>query len=173
MRGFDLRAFGVGENNQVLKRRLSDSSFDPLAHRAIGDFLSSHPQVRLVFKHYPLTEIHPWAMNAAIASQCTYHQNPAAFWKIHDAIFDAQNEINPSTVRDRVTDLAAKLGLNMEAFQTCMSNPETTHEVEQSIGEGRALNVTGTPTMFVNGRRLVGADQNHLDQFVLFEKSAN
>ena len=137
--------------------------------RILRDFLPSHPEIRLVFKHFPLTEIHPWAMTAAIASQCTYQQNPASFWKIHDAIFDAQDVINPSNVWDKMTDLAAKLGLNMDAFQACMSNPETTHQVEQSIREGRALNITGTPTTFVNGRRLVGADQSLLEQFIQFQ----
>ena len=138
--------------------------------RILRDYLPSHPEIRLVFKHFPLTEIHPWAMTAAIASQCTYEQNPAAFWKIHDAIFDAQDTINPSNVKQTMEDLATKQGLNLDAFKSCMSNPATAQQVEQTKGEGKSLNITGTPTTFVNARRIMGADQPLLDHFIKFEK---
>jgi protein-disulfide isomerase len=138
--------------------------------RILRDFMPSHPDVRLVFKHFPLTEIHPWAMTAAIASQCAFQQDPAAFWKIHDAIFDAQDVISPSNVWDKMQDLAGKIGVNMDSFRTCTANPETAHEVEQSMEEGRTVTITGTPTTFVNGRRLVGPDKSLIDQFTQFEK---
>src|SRR5215472_8315160 len=54
----------------------------------------------LVFKHYPLTEIHPWAMTAAEASQCVYQQGPTAFWNFHDAVYDAQDTITPENAWD-------------------------------------------------------------------------
>lgn len=141
--------------------------------RILRDFLPNHPEVRLVFKHFPLTEIHPWAMTAAIASQCTFEQAPSAFWKIHDQIFDAQDGINLANVSDKMTDFAAKLGLNKDTFQSCISNPETTHQVEETMREGRALNLTATPTTFVNGRRVVGADESLLEQFVQIETPRN
>ena len=139
--------------------------------RILRDLLGSHPEIRLVYKHYPLTDIHPWAMTAAISSQCTYQQNPAAFWKIHDAIFDAQDVISPSNVWDKMIDLGTQLGLNMDTHRACMADPATTHLVEQTIGEGHALNITATPTIFVNGRRIVGADQPLLEQFIQYEES--
>jgi protein-disulfide isomerase len=138
--------------------------------RILRDFMTSHPEVRLVYKNFPLTELHPWAMTAAIASQCTYQQDPAKFWKIHDAIFDAQDVISPSNVRDKMIDLAAQQGLNIETFRACMANPEATHQVEQTMEEGRAVNITGTPTTFVNGRRLIGPDKSLLEQFTRFER---
>lgn len=139
--------------------------------RILRDYMPSHPEIRLVFKHFPLTDIHPWAMTAAIASQCTYEQNPAAFWKMHDAIFDAQDAISTTNVKERMEDLANKQALNLDAFKTCMSNPETAQHVEQTKGEGRSLNITGTPTTFVNGRRVIGADELQLNQLVMFEES--
>lgn len=54
--------------------------------RLLHEILPNHPEVRLVYKHFPLTEIHPWAMTAAIASQCTYQQDPKSFWKIVPAL---------------------------------------------------------------------------------------
>lgn len=136
----------------------------------LRQFLPQHPDVRLVFKHYPLTNIHPWAMTAAIASQCAYQQNPAAFWKIHDAIFDAQDVISPSNVWDKMKDLASEQGLDAAAFNTCMSNPETENQVKETMEEGHALAITATPTTFLNARRIVGPDQTMLEQSYIFEK---
>jgi protein-disulfide isomerase len=132
-------------------------------------YLPEHPEIRLVFKHYPLTNIHPWAMTAAIATQCAYHQSPSAFWKMHDAIFDAQDVISPSNVWDKMKDLANQESLDATAFSACMSNPETETEVKQTLEEGQALTITATPTTFVNARRVVGPDPATLDQASTFE----
>ena len=137
--------------------------------RILRNFLADHPEIKLVFKNFPLTEIHPWAMTAAIAGQCTFDQDPAKFWKIHDAIFDAQDVISPSNVWDKMTDLATQLGLNLDDFRACMASPEATNQVQKTMDEGRALDITGTPTTFVNGRRIVGPDESTLDQFTEFE----
>ena len=139
----------------------------------LRELLPRHPEVRLVFKHYPLTEIHPWAMTAAIASQCAFQQDPAAFWKIHDAIFDAQDVISPSNVWDKMLDLATQLGLNAEAYRTCMTNPETASQIRATIEEGHTLTITATPTIFVNARRIVGPDKYLIEQYIAFSQSAN
>jgi protein-disulfide isomerase len=136
----------------------------------LREFLPAHPEVRLVFKHYPLTDIHPWAMTAAIASQCAYQQSPDAFWKIHDAIFDAQEVISPSNVWDKMQELASQQGLNLEAYKSCIINPETAAQVKSSIEEGHAVKVTATPTTFVNSRRVVGPDKPLLNQYTTFAK---
>ena len=134
----------------------------------LRDLLPRHPEVRLVFKHYPLTDIHPWAMTAAIASQCAFRQSPAAFWKIHDAIFDDQDGINPSNVWDKMQDLAKQIGLNPESYRACMSNPESANQVNASIKEGHALSIAATPTTFVNTRRIIGPDKSLLEQYITF-----
>jgi len=139
----------------------------------LRDLTASNPDIRLVYKNFPLTSLHPWAMTAAIAAQCTYQQNPDAFWKIHNAIFDAQDLITPSNAWDKLNDLATQLGLNMEAFRTCMADPATTKQVEENVAEGHALNVTATPTTFVNGRRIVGPDQPVIEQYLKFYKILN
>jgi protein-disulfide isomerase len=137
----------------------------------LRELLPRHPEVRLVFKHYPLTDIHPWAMTAALASQCAYQQNPSTFWKIHDAIFDAQEVISPSNVWDKMLDLATQQGLNAEVYRACMANPETASQVKETIDEGHALTITATPTTFVNGRRVVGPDKSTLEQYIGFSPS--
>ena len=129
----------------------------------LRELLPRHPEVRLVFKHYPLTEIHPWAMTAAIASQCAFHQSPAAFWKIHDAIFDAQEVITPTNAWDKLLDLATQIGLDSTPYKACMASPDTTNEVKTSIEEGHALTITATPTTFINARRVVGPDKSAIE----------
>ncbi len=137
--------------------------------RVLRDYLPQHPEVRLVFKHFPLTQIHPWAMTAATATQCAFQQNAAAFWKMHDAIFDAQDLINPSNVWDKMLDLASQEGLNLDQFKACTSSPDTANQIKQSIEDGHSLNITATPTTFVNGRRVVGPNPNLLRQYVDFQ----
>jgi protein-disulfide isomerase len=134
----------------------------------LRELLPRHPEVRLVFKHYPLTDIHPWAMTAAIASQCAFQQDPAAFWKMHDAIFDAQDVISASNVWDKMLDLANQQGLNAETYQSCLTNPETATQVKATIEEGHALTISATPTTFVNGRRVVGPDKSMIEQYITF-----
>lgn len=136
----------------------------------LRELLPQHPEIRLVFKHFPLTNIHPWAMTAAIASQCAYQQSSAAFWKVHDSIFDAQDVISPSNVWDKMLDLANQQGLNAETFRTCMTNPEVANQLKETIEEGHALAITATPTTFINGRRIVGPDKSLIEQDLAFSE---
>lgn len=140
--------------------------------KILRTYLPQHPEIRLVYKNYPLTDLHPWAMTAAIAGQCAYQQNPDTFWKLHDAIFDAQDVISPSNVWDKMIDLAGQFGLNLETFRSCMADPNIPKIINQTQEEGHSVTVTATPTTFVNGRRVVGPDNSLLQQFVQFE-SAN
>jgi protein-disulfide isomerase len=137
----------------------------------LRELLPKHPEVRLVFKHYPLTDIHPWAMTAAMASQCVFQQDPPAFWKMHDAIFDAQDSITPENAWDKLLDLVKSLGLNADTYRTCMTDPETTNQVKSTIEEGHAVTITATPTTFVNGRRIVGPDRTLIEEGITFADS--
>ena len=107
-------------------------------------------------------------MTAAIATECAYQQSPAAFWKMHDAIFDAQDVISPSNVWDKMLDLATQQGLNPETYRACMINPETKSQVNATIDEGHALTISATPTTFINARRVVGPDKAMLEQYITF-----
>ena len=114
-------------------------------------------QVHVFFKDFPLEQIHPWAKAAAIAGRCVYHQSPAAFWKYHDWIYEHQAEIQPDNLKTQVMDFA-KTAQDLDALQLgrCIDTKATEAEVDASLAEGRALHVDATPTLFVNGRRLVG-----------------
>ena len=119
------------------------------------NLLSAYPkQVRLYFKTFPL-DMHPWAKPAAIASHCVYRQKAGLFWEYHDWVFNHQSEISPENLKDKIMEWA-KGQKDLDALQlsACMDSKATGADVEKTIAEGRALEVGGTPTLFVNGRRI-------------------
>ncbi len=140
---------------------------------------SQYPtQVHVYFKDFPLEQIHPWAKPAAIAGRCIFHQSASAFWKYHDWIYDHQAEINPDNLKTQVLDFA-KTAQDLDAVQLghCIDTKATEGEVDASLAEGHALHVDATPTVFLNGRRLVGNyPWQNIDQIITgelnYQKSA-
>ncbi|HEV3219398.1 MAG TPA: thioredoxin domain-containing protein [Candidatus Acidoferrales bacterium] len=135
----------------------------------LRSMLPNFTQVRLVYKDFPLTDIHPWALTAAEAGRCAYNQNPTAFWRLHDLIFDHQDLISPTNVWDKMQDYAAQAGLDSAALRTCMADPGIQAQIQKSMTEGEGLHIANTPTVFVNGRRLIAPDASTLDQFIRYE----
>ena len=125
-------------------------------------------QVRLYFKDFPLTSIHPWAKAAAMAGRCVFHNNASSFWDYHDWIFAQQDAITPENLRDKVMEWA-KGQKDIDSLQLgrCIDDKATEKEVEASAEEAVALQVDGTPTLFINGRRLpAGPDWNTLKRVI-------
>ncbi len=129
----------------------------------------NYPQVLFVFKDFPLTQIHPWAFTAAIAGRCAFQQNPNAFWKLHDSIFDAQELISANNAWEKMLDFATQAGLDPEKFRTCMAGSQAPQAVMQNVSEGQALKIANTPTVFVNGRRIIAPDRATLEQYIQYE----
>lgn len=130
-------------------------------------------QVRVVFKDFPLEQIHPWAKAAAMVGRCIYHANPTAFWKYHDWIYEHQAEITPDNLKSQVLDFA-KTNPDIDALQLgkCIDDKSTEADVDASLAQGRALHVDATPTIFINGRRLVGTyPWQNLEQIINEELS--
>jgi protein-disulfide isomerase len=138
-------------------------------HEALRGLLPKYPQVRLVFKDLPLEQVHPWARTAALAGRCAYQQDPTAFWKVYDYLYDNQDLISAENAWDKMVDYASRAGLSTDTFKACMTSPEAAAAVDASIANAKLLEVTSTPTLFVNGRRIVGADPHQLEQFLQFE----
>ena len=138
-------------------------------HDALRGMLPNYPQLRVVFKDFPLEQIHPWARTAALAGRCAYQQSPAAFWKMYDLIYDGQDLISPENAWGKMSDFASQSGLNADVFKACMASPEAGAAVDASRANGILLEVGSTPTMFVNGRRIVGADPHTLEQYIKYE----
>ena len=138
-------------------------------HEALRGLLPKYPQVRLVFKDFPLEQVHPWARTGALAGRCAYQQDPKAFWKMYDYLYDNQDLISAANAWDKMTDYAGRAGLDEGAFKACLTTPEAASAVDASIANGKLMDVSSTPTLFVNGRRIVGADPHQLEQLLQYE----
>ena len=139
-------------------------------HDAMRGMLSTYAgKIRVVFKDFPLDQIHPWAKTAAIAGRCAYQQKPEAFWKMYDLIYDNQETISAADAWSKMVDYAGQSALDTEALKACMASPEAAAAVNASHANGETLEVTSTPTVFVNGRRMVGADSHLLEQYINYE----
>ena len=137
----------------------------------LRSLLPQYPDVRFLFKNFPLSDIHPWAMTAAQAGQCAYKQNPEAFWTFHDLVFDGQGFVSADNILQKMADYATQAGLDPIAMRSCITNQQAKEEVGKSIAEGEALHIMQTPTIFVNGRRLIAPDAATLDQYIRYEQA--
>jgi protein-disulfide isomerase len=139
-------------------------------HDVLRGMLESYAgKIRVVFKDFPIEQIHPWARTAALAGRCAYKQDPKVFWKMYDLIYDNQELISAANAWNKMTDYAGQIGLNAEAFKSCMASPEAGEAVNASRANAQLLEVSSTPTIFVNGRRIVGADPHLLEQYINYE----
>jgi len=139
-------------------------------HDALRGMLPNYAgKVRVIFKDFPIEQLHPWARTAAIAGRCAYQQDPKAFWKVYDLIYDNQDIISAANAWTKMMDYAAQSGLDADNFKACMASPEAGAAVNASRENGQKLDVSSTPTIFVNGRRIVGADPHLLEQYINYE----
>jgi protein-disulfide isomerase len=108
------------------------------------------------FKNYPLESVHPWARAAAIAGRCVYRQEQPAFWKFYDWIYENQDQIMGDNLNSKVLAWAGENGVDTVKLGQCIDTKATEPEVNRSIAEAHALGIQGTPTLFINGRKIGG-----------------
>jgi len=110
-------------------------------------------KLRFSFKHNPLP-FHPKAMPAAIASEEAREQGGAAkFWAMHDKLFDS----NPSLDRPALEKIAQEIGLDMAAFRKALDEQRYEQRIRRDQALAQSVGASGTPTFFINGRKVVGA----------------
>jgi hypothetical protein len=109
--------------------------------------------VRFVWYDFPLVQIHQNAMLAARAGRCANEQNQ--FWPFHDYVFGQQGQWSSSTgAAGLFEDYAEQVGMDRAAFATCLRSDKYQKEVSESFELGNTLGVSGTPTLFVNGKKV-------------------
>ena len=128
------------------------------AHTVRDNIPQKYPKnVRVVFKDFPLAEIHPWARAAAEASHCVGDGRSDVFWAYHDWIFEHQGEITGGNLKEKVLGFAKEHSLDSAKVASCVDTHSTKEEVDSSVKKGRELQVEQTPTFFLNGRMVPGA----------------
>ena len=122
-------------------------------------------RIRIIYKDYPLDQIHPWATHAAVDANCLAAQNNDAYWEFADIVHGDQKKIDGDrTSKTKSTDvldkLATELGnkyfVNLSQLQQCIQKQDAS-AVRASAAEGDKLGVEATPTLFINGERMEGA----------------
>jgi protein-disulfide isomerase len=118
-------------------------------------------QLRLVFRHLPLVDIHPNALVAARAAVCADQQGK--FWPMHDAMFGDQDALDPAAL----SKTARRLGLDTRRYAACLDADATTRLVNADANAAFELDLSSTPSFLVNGRLLVGsAPEAELDALI-------
>src|SRR5579862_6758997 len=123
------------------------------AQPTIDKLMSEEKNARLVFQNFPLPS-HDWAAKAADYADCTGRTSPDAFWKFVASVYAAQSDITASNADEKLTALADQAGVKGAEISACAAKPETATRVQHSLALGASLDVTGTPTLFVNGRKI-------------------
>lgn len=131
-------------------KRFNDETIEPLMERFDG-------RIRIVFRDYPV--LGPESQLAALAAECADDQG--MFWEFHDMLYAAPDQLN----RDAFMNYATTLEMDVPTFTTCFDGELHRDEIIQDYIAGQNLGVTGTPTFFINGKILVGAQP--LNTFVL------
>jgi len=122
-------------------------------------------KISVVYKQFPLPN-HNWAKPAAIAALCAFDQGNNNFWKFHDLLFGNQQQINVGNVNAKLKGFASKIGLNQKKFNACLSSPKIEAKIQQETREATSVGVNSTPTFFVNGLMVKGADYKGLKSAV-------
>lgn len=127
----------------------------PFCSRIVGtlkEVVGLYPkQVRLAFRDFPIAGLHPKAQKAAEAARCAGEQGK--FWEYHDLLFGSQAQATSADFKR----FAEQLKLDANSFVTCLDSGKHAAAVASDVQEGTRLGIDGTPTFFINGRRVVGA----------------
>jgi len=121
-------------------------------------------RVQFVYKDYPLTEIHPWAVHAAVNANCLASQSNDAYWDFADYIHSNQREVNSEKGRDAqfaaldrsTLEQGQKHNLDQTKLQACVK-AQNDAAIKASMHEAEGVGVSATPTLFVNGEEMDGA----------------
>ncbi len=128
--------------------------------KAFGD------DIKIIFRDFPLTSIHPQAYLAAEAGECAREQGK--FWEFHDRLFANQRALSLDDLKGH----AEALGLDMTAFGACVEGGQAKARVEADLEAGQALGISATPAVFINGRLVSGAQPYEVFEAIIKDELA-
>jgi protein-disulfide isomerase len=123
------------------------------AQPTVDKLMAEEKNARLVFQNFPLAS-HDWAAKAAYYADCVGRNSNDAFWKFIQSVYDAQKEITATNADEKFTALAEQAGVKGSDIAACAAKPDTAGRVQHSLALGASLEVTSTPTLFINGRKI-------------------
>lgn len=174
LKSLDMGHFPVNgqENAPVTMIEFSDfecpfcgAFYNDTLPQIIKDYVNTG-KVKIYYRHFPLA-FHPKATPLALVAECANDQG--AFWKMHDKIFD-NNATVANATDDEFKQWAVDLGLDANAFNNCYDNKTHQDLVDEDQAAGTAVGVSGTPTFYINGKQLVGAQPYAAFQAIIDEE---
>ncbi len=127
-----------------------------MAYRTVQKLEHQRVAFRFAFRHFPLTEIHPHALQAAVAAEVAHAEG--RFWPMHDLLFKHQHALG----RDDLVGYARQAGVDGDALATALASDPPLRSIEEDVTGGIAAGVHGTPTLFLDGERHHGYDAAEL-----------
>ena len=124
------------------------------AQPTIEKLMSEVPNTKLVFQNFPLEQLHPWALPAAKIVDCLGRANNEQALTFITAVYSHQGEITEANATEKLNGYVKMAGAEPTATSACAAKPDTAARVMKSEALGKELNVTGTPTLFINGRKM-------------------
>ena len=121
----------------------------------VESLLAQEPDARFVFQNFPIPA-HNWAEKAAGYVDCVGRASNEAVWKFIAKAFEDQANITEANVDEKLKAVATASGVNADEIAACAVKPETKARIEASVALGKSVGVTGTPTLYINGRGLSG-----------------
>jgi protein-disulfide isomerase len=134
------------------------------AQPTIEALVAAEPNVRFVFQNFPL-EMHNWAAKGAAYADCVGSASNEAFWKFVSKTYETQADITAETADEKLTALAEGAGVKGSDIAVCAAKPETKAHVDASLALGKSVDVTGTPTLYINGRKIGSFDARLSDVY--------
>lgn len=134
------------------------------AQPTIEALVAAEPNARFVFQNFPL-EMHNWASKGAAYADCVGRSSNDAFWKFVSKTYETQSDITAQNVDEKLTAIADGAGVKGSEIAACADMPETKARVDASIKLGKSVDVTGTPTVFINGRKVGSFDPRLSDVY--------
>ena len=134
------------------------------AQPTIEALVAAEPNARFVFQNFPL-EMHNWAAKGAAYADCVGHASNDAFWKFVSKTYETQSDITAENADEKLAAIADGAGVKGADMAACAVKPETKAHVDASLALGKSVDVTGTPTLFINGRRISSFDSRMSDVY--------
>ena len=134
------------------------------AQPTIEKLVADEPNARFVFQNFPL-DMHNWAAKGAAYADCVGRASNDAFWKFIAKTYETQSDITAENADEKLTAIADAAGVKGADIAACAIKPETKARVDASLALGKSVEVSGTPTLFINGRKVGSFDARLSDVY--------